>query len=94
MSKDLATLLRRRDGTSSFGYVLAEQPGADKGLSFDLNHPDTTKRWKELGVWGTPVPLGDLFDTPAPAVMPGRDRPPTYDEPQPRARAPPADVRG
>ncbi|WP_330440572.1 hypothetical protein OHB44_10225 [Micromonospora sp. NBC_00821] len=83
MSEDFATLLRRKSGTSSFGYVLADQPGAGEGLSFDLNHPDTTRRWKELGVWGTPVPLGDLFDTPAPGVMPGRDRPPAHDEPQP-----------
>jgi hypothetical protein len=82
VSKDFTTLLRRRGGTGAFGYVLAEQPGAGERLSFDLNHPDTIKRWKELGVWGTPVPLGDLFKTPLPGVIPGRDSPPTYSEPQ------------
>ncbi|WP_431884124.1 hypothetical protein [Micromonospora gifhornensis] len=83
VSKDFTALLRRRGGTGAFGYVLVEQPPAGERLSFDLNHPDTTRRWKELGVWGTPVPLGDLFKTPVPGVTPGRDSPPIYSEPLP-----------
>ncbi|MFJ8685499.1 hypothetical protein [Micromonospora wenchangensis] len=83
VSIDFKDLLRRRGDASSFGYVATEQPAVGANLSFDFNHPDTKRRWNDLGVWGTPVPLSDLFITPLPGVFPGRESPPIYDGPHP-----------
>ncbi|MEU6206090.1 hypothetical protein ABZ814_21210 [Micromonospora musae] len=82
VESDFRRLLGRAGGAGKFGYVLPGPPEAGESLSIELHDPVTTARWSELNVWGTTVPLKDLFAFPAPALHRTADRHLLHDQRQ------------
>jgi hypothetical protein len=72
--EDFRRLLAGRHDRGRFGYGIRDPLPAGESLQFERHDPAVLARRADLAGYGRVIPLGELFDLPAPGIHPLENR--------------------